>query len=343
MDNVSVSIIVAIYNVEKYINRCIESLVNQTYKNIEIILVDDGSSDNSSKICDGWASKDSRIRVVHKKNGGLSDARNAGLNAAKGEYVCFVDGDDFVEKELVDLTYTSARENNVDIVVYSNYDVTSKNIKIRHNLTVSKSIYWGKEDILQLFKESIGTMPNSASDYDIGFAPWGKLCKRDLLIKNSVKFQSERKLIYEDLMFLLDLMPHINSASIVNQPLYDYCQNDQSLTRSVDPTRFYRIKKQYFYLKNTSPYKEELFSDNEILLRFKRTMLSYVRNCAMRTINDKKINRALRQICHDEMIIEIINDYPILELPRNQAVFAFCVKYKLVFLLKIILKLKVGK
>ena len=340
MKNVSVSIIVAIYNVDKYISRCIKSLIDQTYKNIEIILVDDGSVDNSPKICDAWALKDTRVRVIHKKNGGLSDARNAGLSVANGEYVCFVDGDDFIEKELVDQAYTSAKENNVDIVIYSNYVVTLGNVKMRHDLNFSKDVYRGKRDILQLFKESIGTMPNSSSDYDIGFSPWGKLYKRDVLIKNGIKFQSERKLIYEDLMLLLDLIPCIKSAAIVNKPLYDYYQNSSSLTRSVDPNRFYKIKEQYYYLKNNSPYREEIFLDKEILLRFKRTMLSYVRNCAMRTINDSHAYKNIKEICQDSLCTEILSDYPVKKLPRNQKIFAYFLKHKVTIALLLITKIK---
>ena len=94
MENKLISIIVAVYNVEEYLNKCIKSIVNQTYHNLEIILVDDGYTDCSGKICDDWGKIDSRIKVYHKKNGGLSDARNYGLKVAKGRWVCFVDGED---------------------------------------------------------------------------------------------------------------------------------------------------------------------------------------------------------------------------------------------------------
>ena len=96
------TVIIPVYNVEKYINKCLESIINQTYKNLEIILVDDGSTDNSSYLCDEWQKKDSRITVIHKKNGGLSDARNAGLQIAKGELITFVDSDDYVMLDTYD-------------------------------------------------------------------------------------------------------------------------------------------------------------------------------------------------------------------------------------------------
>lgn len=97
--NPLISVIVPIYNVEKYLARCVDSIVNQTYKDFELILVDDGSPDNSGKICDEYAKKDSRIKVVHKKNGGLSDARNAGMAVATGEYISFIDSDDYVSDD----------------------------------------------------------------------------------------------------------------------------------------------------------------------------------------------------------------------------------------------------
>ena len=98
-----ISVIIPIYKVEKYLNRCVESVVNQSYQNLEIILVDDGSPDNCPKMCDDWAEKDNRIKVIHKENGGLSDARNAGLKVAMGEYISFVDSDDWIAKDFYEV------------------------------------------------------------------------------------------------------------------------------------------------------------------------------------------------------------------------------------------------
>ena len=115
MDKPLISVIVPIYNVEKYLDRCVQSIVDQTYKELEIILIDDGSPDNSPEICDGWAKKDGRIKVIHKKNGGVSSARNAGLDAARGEYVGFVDGDDIILPEFYETLITNAQNNAADI------------------------------------------------------------------------------------------------------------------------------------------------------------------------------------------------------------------------------------
>lgn len=115
MNSPLISVIVPVYNVEQYLDRCVESIVNQTYKNLEIILVDDGSPDNCPSMCDEWAKKDSRIKVIHKENGGLSDARNAGLDIATGEYIGFVDSDDFINENMYSVLYESFVSNNADI------------------------------------------------------------------------------------------------------------------------------------------------------------------------------------------------------------------------------------
>ena len=115
-----ISVIVPIYNVEQYLKKCIESIISSTYANLEIILVDDGSTDGSGKICDEFQAKDKRIRVVHKKNGGLSDARNVGLEIARGEFVSFIDSDDYIDSEMFEEVLTQF-DKNTDIVIYGRY------------------------------------------------------------------------------------------------------------------------------------------------------------------------------------------------------------------------------
>lgn len=333
----TVSIVVAIFNIKRYLNRCVRSIVDQTYKNLDIILVDDGSTDSCSRICDEWAKKDNRISVIHKDNGGLSSARNAGLKKAVGDYVCFVDGDDFIEKGMIFSTYKEAINNNADVVIYSNY-VVNGGKKKKTVFTSSKKIYSESEIMSLLFNECIGTLPEQKSDYNIGFSPWGRLCKTALLIDNNIWFKSERIFIYEDLMFLLDLMPVTKKAVVLNEPLYNYCENADSLTRKSDPTRFRRLKKQYSYLKNNSDYHKEIFSDYSSKIRFKRTMLGYIRN-AMSRIDDKSYYSDIKAISNDSLSKEILNGYPINKLPIKQRLFAYCLKYRLYLLLIIMIKL----
>ena len=121
MDTPLISVIVPVYNVERYINRCIESIVNQTYQNLEIIIIDDGSHDNCPKICDEWEQQDNRIKVVHKLNGGVSSARNAGLNICSGAFITFVDSDDWIDLDTIEDAVYTAKKNEADVICYDFY------------------------------------------------------------------------------------------------------------------------------------------------------------------------------------------------------------------------------
>lgn len=142
--NSLISVIVPIYNVEKYLQKCVDSIINQTYKNLEIILVDDGSPDNCPQMCDDYAKKDSRIKVVHKENGGLSDARNAGMKVATGEYVSFIDSDDYISLDFYETLLQTMIDNDSDIVecsvvkFYENekFDEYSDDLKVTNYETV---------------------------------------------------------------------------------------------------------------------------------------------------------------------------------------------------------------
>ena len=124
MDNL-ISVIVPVYNVEAYLPRCVDSILAQTYKNLEIILVDDGTKDRGGVICDEYAAKDPRVKVIHKENGGLSSARNAGIDVARGEYLAFVDSDDYLEPEAMEVLLNAAVSNNVRLTCAGRYDVDS--------------------------------------------------------------------------------------------------------------------------------------------------------------------------------------------------------------------------
>ena len=137
-----VTVVLPVYNVEQYLDRCINSVVNQTYKNLEIILVDDESPDNCPKMCDEWAKMDSRIKVIHKKNQGLGYARNTGIDNATGEYIYFVDSDDYIALDTIELAYKAAVENNADIVTFGYNQVDSNgNIQKSYIPKPQKNIY----------------------------------------------------------------------------------------------------------------------------------------------------------------------------------------------------------
>lgn len=211
-----ISIIVPIYKVEPYIKRCVDSLINQTYKNIQIILVDDGSPDNCGKICDEYAKKDNRIICIHKQNGGLSSARNSGLDwiykNSEAQWISFVDSDDFVHERYIELLYQTAVEYCTDVSVcsFAVTDSSEYNVNIKD---VKKQIL----DPEKLWCENITN----------AIVSWGKLYKRH--IWNGLYFPIGK--IRED-EFVIYKIIFKNKASIINAPLYFYFKNQNSITRS---------------------------------------------------------------------------------------------------------------
>lgn len=200
-----VSVIVPIYNVEAYLERCVESILQQTYKHIEIILVDDGSPDRCGSMCEEYAQKDNRIKVLHKENGGLSDARNAGLEMAKGKYVLFVDSDDLIKKELVESCVQTAEKNSSDIVIFD-FNRVEENEEIVTTMEIEKSGTYTLESEPRILFGS----PSAVN----------KLFRRDLFIKTGIRFPVGK--YYEDLGTIPKLLLLADKIDYIKKSYYDY-------------------------------------------------------------------------------------------------------------------------
>ncbi len=204
-----ISVIVPIYNSEKYLNRCIESIVNQTYDNLEILLIDDGSIDNSPKICDEWKEKDKRIKVYHQKNSGVSMARNKGIKEAHGKYIAFIDSDDYIDKNMYQILLSTLKKEKSNIAICNYY--------IFDNEEQRKGI---QKKPKKSFVDELSNM-NSIGGYI-----WNKLYTKDILKK--IKFHSNIP-IYEDLLFNYQIALNTNiHYSYIDTPLYYYIQNNTS-------------------------------------------------------------------------------------------------------------------
>ena len=212
-----ISIIVPIYNVESYLEQCLNSIINQTYKNLEIILINDGSTDNSGKICDLYAKKDSRITVIHKKNGGLSDARNTGLSIATGEYIAFIDSDDFIELNMYQVLYRNAIMYNADIVWCNYYDF-SNNSRSCPNI-ISKNNIYNLDSNPETFAKDLLYM------YKMDAHVWCRLYKKSLF--NSLKFPFNKT--FEDIFILLPLLFSAKKIICITDTLYNYRVRNNSI------------------------------------------------------------------------------------------------------------------
>lgn len=213
-----VSIIIPVYNVEKYIVKCINSIKEQSLGDFECLVVDDGSKDNSIKLVKDIVSNDNRFNIFTKENGGLSDARNYGLQYAKGEYVCFVDSDDYIDKDMLKLTYEKAKKYNSDIVCFDLYYVFGENLKISKGAEF-KEVSSYKENKEIIFNN------NSANN---------KLYKREFLSKK----QFIKGMWYEDMAVIPTWIAEANNMSYVDKPLYYYVQREGSISHSANPKIF---------------------------------------------------------------------------------------------------------
>ena len=257
-----VSIIVPIYNVEKYLRECVDSILAQTHKDIEVILVDDGSPDNCGKICDDYSKKDSRIKVVHKPNGGLSSARNAGLDVATGDYIMFIDSDDFIDSNMVEFLLGTKRKTSADIVccgmsryrdgaLYIIPETTSKNdIEVYDKITALKKL------VLT----------------DVDCSSCNKLYAKELI--NEIRFKVGRN--NEDKPFLFELYQKCNAVAYTNKVFYYYRVTEGSITNTMN-------EKSFDVLKNINDLKIEIENKclnlrDEIKLKETHTHIYMARN-----------------------------------------------------------------
>lgn len=343
MNEVKVSIIVPVYKTEKYLERCIDSLKKQTLREIEIILVDDGSPDNCPEMCDSAAESDSRIKVVHKKNGGLGEARNTGLEYAVGEYVGFVDSDDFVDENMFGELYRAAEKYGADIAVSGLRFVDgnmfsekgrSGGSDYEHNYFVSETVFDGRDGMNEFMRGTVGALSHEKLDSRYGMSVCKDIFRRRTAEENRVRFMSEREVLSEDALFLLDFAKCADR--IVGLPCahYSYCRNGESLSKSYDANRLEKsvifvneVEKRLACRMPESEYREYL---DRLRQAFGRVLCSqtimYASECGMKY---GELRSRLKEICETPEIAKALGHYPWYRLPRMQAAFAFLMKYRL--------------
>lgn len=219
-----VSIIIPVYNCERYLDRCVESVLQQTYRNIELILVDDGSTDGSGKCCDTWAERDSRVKVIHQANGGVSAARNAGLDMVTGDYIGFVDADDWVEPDLVECVLGAAVTNNADMVLFDPF----VHIENRNATTI---------DSIHFFPESVLLTKGEITPEKLRFvagAIWRFVYRRKILEDHKIRFETQLPLS-EDKIFNIAALGCSDLVFYLRKPFYHYWINGGSATGKYRP------------------------------------------------------------------------------------------------------------
>lgn len=328
MSNIKVSIVVPVYNVEPYLDRCLKSLTDQTLKDIEIILVDDNSPDNSLRICNQWAEKDNRIKVIHKENEGLGLTRNAGIVKAHGKYVAFVDSDDFVESDMMERLYVECINNNLDCI-YSEFNVDDYpgfRVVLR-----PEKIYVGFAEIEELRLDIIGSEPTYISGVKYHCSSCKGLYSLSLIKKYDLKFKSEREYISEDLLFNLDFLYRANRVKIVPWQFYHYCLNNSSLTHSYRPDRWEKL----VFMIQTLHNNDTFTNKEEQNLRINRTVIFYTMSAIQQEKGreDVSFREKMKQIRFIENTKEVrmaVQDYPIHKLPLKWRIYTYLLKNRLI-------------
>lgn len=251
MDNPLISVIVPVYNVEKYLDRCVKSLINQTFHDIEIILVDDGSPDGCPAICDDYARMDSRIRVVHKVNGGLSSARNEGLKHIIGEYYMFVDSDDWLDEETCKVCYDEIVVSDADCLMFS-YTKEFGNHSIINHVFNQDKIVWDEPEIKAYIHRRlfglIGKELVRPQDGDLIVSACMQLFKTSKF--KDIRFVDTKIIGTEDCWYQILLYENCNRFVYIDRPFYHYLRiNEGSLTTKYNPHLFERWQRMYDYME----------------------------------------------------------------------------------------------
>lgn len=232
-----ISVIIPVYNVAEVLDRCLDSVLNQTYKNLEILLVDDGSTDSSGQLCDRYAENDARVRVIHKINQGLGMARNTGLKYAGGDYISFVDSDDYLEKTAYEQLVRYINDNSGDICFFGHFRVQGGKAK-PYDVPPSKTIYCGMEESLgQLFNDALLGKPQNGVGFT-GLSVCAALYKKELIVSNRLRFLSEREILSEDVFFNLEACAVAKTVCVYPEYLYYYVFRTSSLTTCYKEDRF---------------------------------------------------------------------------------------------------------
>lgn len=325
------SVIVPVYNVEKYLKRCVESILAQTERDLEIILVDDGSTDASGEICDEYEKKYGRVKVVHKENGGLTSAWIAGVKASKGDYLGFVDSDDWIDMDMYKRMYTKAKEHNADMVlcglVKEFENENRKNTYLTDRLTKS---FYAEKDI----KKEIVPVFFCDGGFDSRAIPASramKLYRRELIV-NNIKYCNDKVSIGEDLVITFAAFIDAKSIYAIHDYYpYHYWINESSLTGKHDReylNKLIILRNQLMKIneeKSLYDYSEQIIND----------FLFLVLMCIKEEIHKnkadkpKQVVKRVKEICENELVREALAEYRMPKLMLSGRIFVFLMKHKM--------------
>lgn len=342
MEKELISIVVPVYNAEKYLKRCVESIVNQTYKNLEIILVDDGSPDSCPQLCDKLAQEDKRIKVIHKKNQGLGMARNSGIEIATGKFICFFDSDDYIKLETIEKAYESAKKYNSEIVMFGMIKIDKNGNVLSEDIpNTPQNFYSGKEIMEFILPNMIASDPISGKKRGFNMSSSGRMFSMELINKIKWRFVSERDYISEDFYSLLLLYKDVKRISIINEAFYYYCTNEMSLTHKIDNDRYRKVCICYEGMKNIAEkYNYPIVVKESLDSQFIGSTIGVMKLIINLDERKIKIKEEIDEIIQDKLLQNVIKNINMKRESLQRKVIIYAMRKKYIGLTYVLLKAK---
>lgn len=350
MKQPKISIIVPVYNVERYLERCINSLVGQTLEEIEILLVDDGSTDRSPELCEKAAAADKRIKVLRKKNEGAGLARNAALKVATGEYIGFVDSDDYVAPDMFESLLKKAEQYGSDLVLSGVLFVDGNMFSEagdseRRDFFDGDTQFETTEALRELRMGIVGAAPGDPADSKYGMSIWKNLFRRDVILENNIEFQSEREMLSEDALFMVDYIGCIKKATGIREAYYYYCRNGSSISKSYKKDRFekslvFMREVENRFSKDMEPEMFRMYTDRFWQAMCRVLCTQEILHAADEKLPFRALRKRLESVCTHEFSRRAFSAYPLRTLPFMQSMFAHAMKYRQYYLLKLLVLLR---
>ena len=335
-----ISVIVPVYNTEKYLERCVKSLINQTLKDIEIILVDDGSPDGSGALCDEYARKDARVKAIHKENAGQGLARNDGIKAAASKYICFLDSDDYYELNACEVLVNTMEGTDADICSYG-YRLDDPDGNLVKCPKVNNREYVGEEVRDKFILHYFG---DSMKDEELrGVSSCMSVFKRSITVDNDINFPSERVVSSEDTAFCLEFCRYIKKAVTISDVLYHYCQNEGSFSQAYNPNRL-RLMKAHIEL--LGDYSSKYGNYDQVKDRIAMTawinLIAHFKQ-VYRKFNRRDAIRCYKEISEDQTICRALKELQQSELPSKQRLLYHALRLRMYALVYILIEIRAKK
>ena len=345
MSEVKVSVIIPVYNVEKFLDECVKSVCNQVLKDIEVLLIDDGSTDSSGVVCNKWRQRDERVKVICQPNQGVSAARNRGIEEAKGEWIAFIDSDDWIEPDYLQVLYENAVKKNADISICGFYFEYPDETVTRGHFE-KDMVFSGKEEVcqiqIQILAKNMSAIKNNSGDR-IG-APWCKLYNANYIKRNQLEFIPNLRRS-QDVVFNLYALEHAETIVYKNIPLYHYRINEESVCSKFSKQILENVNN---YLREMQHFIMKYHRGDEVFAAaFNTKICTSVYKCMFQYFFDERypgsyaeMKRELKAYLSQKIFTHALRNVKYQNLDKTEKVFVFCLKHGMIATLFLLVKMR---